>query len=489
MVKKKIELIKPIIYPEGVEAFQFGIDNKLYRSLTHIFEAFVISAKKELYLVGGCVRDMLLCREPKDYDLTTNATPEEAKEICEGLGLKTFDSGIKHGTITVIDEFYGQSYELTSFRKDGKYTDGRHPDTVEFGVSLEEDLKRRDFTVNSFAYDLLRNELIALDEFYFKDLELGIIRAVGDPAERYEEDALRMLRALRFSAQLNFSIEKYTYKAIEMCKVLIQKVSKERIRDELTKIIMSDHPEVLELVCVSGLELYLFDGLTPFTAILNCEHQNPWHYTDVFHHTMDVINRTPKVFEVRWAAALHDIGKPSVKELKEGTVDHYHYHGHQEVSADMALKLMDMLKFSNDQKDLIYKYIKYHDDSLDEVRMATFKRVLNDIGKENFPDFMKLRFADASSHRLSQSTCYAIDAISKCYDRYKEVIEKEEAMTVKDLAIDGNDIIADGFLEGKEIGDCLRWMLNIVLEHPEYNTREKLLELLETFKEMSFQAS
>lgn len=482
MFKKNIELLKSIIYKDETTAPFFGQENRTYKSLIILFEAFWIYNKKELYLVGGVVRDLLLGREPKDYDLCTNATPDEAKQICESLGLKTFDSGIKHGTITIIDDFYKQSYELTSFRKDGKYTDGRHPDTVEFGVSLEEDLKRRDFTINSFAYDLIRNELVMLDESYLKDLELGIIRAVGDPAERYEEDALRMLRALRFSAQLNFSIEKYTYKAIEMCKALIEKVSKERIRDELTKIIMSDHPEVLELVCVSGLEKYLFDGLTPFTDILNCEHQNPWHYTDVFHHTMDVINRTPKIFEARFAAAFHDLGKPAVKELKEGTTDHYHYYGHQEVSADMALKLMDILKFSNDQKDLIYKFIKYHDDSLDKVKNATFKRVVNDIGKENFPLFMKLRLADAMSHRLSQGTAYAIDAVSKCYDRFADLIAKDEALTVKDLDINGYDLMDIG-LQGKAIGDCLNYLLDIVLEDSALNNHDTLIELAKKFIE------
>lgn len=450
-------------------------DINLLSSLIGLFNAFK-HANKELYLVGGCVRDLLLDKTPKDYDLCTNATPDEVKAICTKAKLKTFDSGIKHGTVTIIDDFYQQSYEITTYRVDGKYTDGRHPDTVEFVSNLEEDLKRRDFTINSFAYNLLRNELNALDESYFKDLEFGIIRAVGDPAERYEEDALRMLRALRFSAQLNFSIEKYTYKAIEMCKVLIQKVSKERIRDELTKIVMSDHPEVLELVCVSGLEEYLFDGFTPFTDILKCEHQNPWHYTDVFHHTMDVINRTPKVFEVRFAALMHDLGKPTVKELKEGTTDHYHYHGHQEVSADIALKLMDILKFSNDQKDLIYKFIKYHDDSLDMVRNATFKRVVNDIGKENFPLFMKLRLADAMSHKLSQGTIYAIDAVSNCYNRFADLVVKDEALTVKDLDINGYDLMNLGF-QGKALGDCLNKLLEAVLEDAKLNKKDKLLEM------------
>ena len=302
MFKKKIELIKPINYLEGIEDFRFGQDNKLYRSLSRLFEAFWIYNKKELYLVGGVVRDLLLGKTPKDYDLTTNATPEEVKKICIALGLKTFDSGIKHGTITILDEFYGQSYEITTYRIDGKYTDGRHPDSVEFVSSLEEDLKRRDFTINSFAYDFLRNELIALDESYFDDLEFGIIRTVGDPAERYEEDALRMLRALRFSAQLNFSIAKETYEAIKQNAMLIQKVSKERIRDELTKILLSDNPQLIELFAITNLEEYAFKDYNDFKCIskmLWCEHENPWHYTDVFHHTIDVVKNVPKVFELR----------------------------------------------------------------------------------------------------------------------------------------------------------------------------------------------
>ena len=168
MFKKQVKLINSINYPTDIlnnKTFMYGQDNRVYRSLMNLFEAFWIYHKKELYLVGGCCRDMLLGKEPKDYDLCTNATPEEAKQICESLGLKTFDSGIKHGTITIIDDFYKQSYELTSFRKDGKYTDGRHPDTVEFGVSLEEDLKRRDFTINSFVYDLLNEEVFLESPF------------------------------------------------------------------------------------------------------------------------------------------------------------------------------------------------------------------------------------------------------------------------------------------------------------------------------------
>ena len=456
-------------------------DKNLQESLLGLFLSFCVVHKKELYLVGGCVRDLLLGREPKDYDLTTNATPEEVKEICKKAGLKTFDSGIKHGTVTVIDSFFHQSYEVTTYRIDGKYTDGRHPDEVAFTPSLEEDLKRRDLTINSFAYNLIENELVMLDESYLNDLDFGIIRTVGKAEDRFNEDALRMLRVIRFSAQLNFSIAKDTYDAVKSCRALISKVSKERIRDELTKIIMSDHPEALELVCVSGLEEYLFDGLTPFTDILNCEHENPWHYTDVFHHTIDVIKKVPKKFELRWAAAFHDLGKPAVKELKEGTVDHYHYHGHQDYSAEITLKLVEILKFSNDQKDLVYKFVKYHDESLSEVRNSTFKRVVNEIGVENFRDFMKLRFADAFSHRLAQNTKYAIDAIDKVYARFAELLKHNDALTVKDLDINGYDLMAVG-LKGKEIGDFLQFCLELVLEEPSVNKKEVLLRFVDHFK-------
>ena len=207
MFKKQIEFrqLKPILYKPGEEpevsgSFNFGVDNKLYRSLMKLFETFYIYTKprRELYLAGGCVRDMLLDKEPKDYDLCTNATPDEVKQICDKIGLKYFDSGIKHGTLTIIDDFYGQSYEITTYRVDGKYTDGRHPDEVAFTASLEEDLKRRDFTINSFAYNLLTKELLALDESYFRDLEFGIIRTVGDAEARFNEDALRMLSAIKF---------------------------------------------------------------------------------------------------------------------------------------------------------------------------------------------------------------------------------------------------------------------------------------------------
>lgn len=456
------------------------INANLYLSLAELFNVFK-THNKELYLVGGCVRDLLLDKCPKDYDLCTNATPEEIKEILNKSMYKTYDSGIKHGTITVVDTYYNQTYEITTYRIDGKYTDGRHPDNVEFTTSLEEDLKRRDFTINSFAYDYLNKELLMLDKSFLNDLEFGIIRAVGDPVKRYEEDALRMLRAIRFAAQLNFTIQRDTYSAIKKVAPKLSVVSKERIRDELTKILLSNKPDLLKLFVLSGLEEPAF-GFTPLTDIMNCYHENPWHYADVFHHTMDVVNAVPAEFNLRWAALLHDTGKPSTKTLKEGTKNYYNYIGHQDVSAEIALRLMEVLKFSNEQKDIIYKFVKYHDAHLAEVKNSTFKTIVNAIGKENFLDFIKLRVADSFAHRLLMDTKFAIDFPDIVKERFCKIISEDNALKVTDLNINGYDLIALG-LEGKQIGDCLNYLLSLVLEDATLNTHETLIELSKKFIE------
>ena len=482
IVKKDFKHLDPIIYPENIseqDKLHFGYENRLYRSLIRLFEAFWIHNKKELYLVGGSVRDLLLGKEPKDYDLTTNASIEELREICAKLNLKTFDSGVKHGTLTIIDDFYKISYECTVYRKDSEYTDGRHPDSVEFVSSLEEDLKRRDFTINSFAYNLLTKELVMLDESCLKDLEFGIIRTVGNPVDRFSEDALRMLRALRFAAQLNFTVQRDTYAAIKELAPKIALISKERIRDELTKILLSNKPDLLKLFVLSGLEEPAF-GFTPLTDIMNCYHENPWHYADVFHHTMDVVNAVPAEFNLRWAALLHDTGKPSTKTLKEGTKNYYNYIGHPDVSAEIALRLMEVLKFSNEQKDTIYKFVKYHDAHLAEVKNSTFKTVVNAIGKENFSDFIKLRVADSFAHRLLMDTKFAVDFPDIVKERFCKIISEDNALKVTDLNINGHDLIALG-LEGKQIGDCLNYLLDLVLEDATLNNHEILIELSKKF--------
>lgn len=452
-------------------------DEHVYQALGMLYDAFG-AAGHELYLVGGCVRDLLLGREPKDYDLCTDALAEDVGKIL-GPHWLIIETGIKHGTVTALLNFWGPksvSFEITTYRIDGAYTDSRHPDTVTFVTSLEEDLKRRDFTINSFAYDFNREEINMLDKSFLNDLKLGIIKTVGEPTQRFKEDALRMLRAVRFSAQLNFSINKETYEAIKLNCDWMLYVSRERVRDELTKILLSDNPQRLELFAITGLEKHSFDGYhRPILDMLTCEHENPWHYTDVFHHTMDVVKNLPKVFELRWAGLLHDVGKPKVKKPRpQGPEGHYVYYGHPDVSAEIALQIMDILKFSNDQKNIIYTYVKYHDAELAACKKATFKKIVAEIGIDHFADFIKLRFADASAHRLIKDTKYAVDAIDIIKQRFGEILEKHEAITLKDLQINGYDLMDIGYA-GKEIGIELNNLLEYIMEYPDRNKKDYLM--------------
>ena len=506
----------------------YTVKNELWRKISYshinrsLRDLFLRFSAYELYLVGGCVRDMLLGKEPKDYDLCTNLKPEEVKDLLKDVPFECnedtaisyhlrgervpdtryhfIDTGLKHGTITVHDTLYDMFYEITTYRVDGKYSDGRHPDEVVFTPSLEEDLKRRDFTINSFAYNYLTNELKMLDASYLDDLKYGIIRTVGKAEERFKEDALRMLRAFRFAAKLGFVIDKDTYQSITEYPSLISKISKERIRDELTKILLSDNPRYLELIISSGLEEYMFGinddypempprdyrkGITPMTDMLMCEHENPWHYTDVFHHTLDVIERVPKTFELRWAALFHDMGKPATKKPRpKGPAGHYVYYDHPEKSAEIAANLMDILKFSNEQKEVIIKFVKYHDVELSGSNMSTFKRYLADIGVDAFPDFIKLRIADASAHQIYKDTYYAVDSISTAYNRYIKIIKNKEPLYLKDLAVNGDDIKALG-AKGKRIGKTLEYLLKKVYGHPSYNNKKQLLAIAKRFLETS----
>ena len=454
-------------------------------SLIELEEHFYYFKMAELYLVGGCVRDMLLGKEPKDYDLCTNATPDDVKYIIDMANSKEghdryhiIETGIKHGTVTIHDCKTDMFYECTTYRIDGKYSDGRHPDDVAFTRSLEEDLKRRDFTINSFAYDFKADEILMLEESFLHDLDMGVIRCVGNAEQRFEEDALRMLRAIRFAAQLGFSIDKDTYAAISTQAYLLRQISKERIRDELTKIIMSDNPQMLELFCITGLEYWAFatnGGWVPITAMLQCTQHNKYHYTDVFHHSIDVVKRLPKVFNLRWAGLLHDIGKPLDKTTDEEGWEHFYEHA--EKSVHIAEALMDILKFSTESKETIIKYIKYHDYPLSQVNNRKFKQKIVEIGQEHFVDFLKLKEADAYAHALQASTSFAIDAVSTCKDRYVKFITTKQPLTTKDLAVNGNDLIEAGVQKGPLIGAVLEQLLLKVLDDPELNTKETLLGL------------
>lgn len=446
-------------------------DASAVRRLHDAFRSF----GKKIYLVGGCVRDLLLRKAPTDFDFCTDAKPNEIKEIVSTLqGFSTYDSGIKHGTITAVLVDECKSYEITTFRNDGVYSDGRHPDSVEFASSLEEDLKRRDFTINAMAYDLKDSVVLTLDDKSMDDMRCGVIRTVGDPDERFSEDALRMLRAIRFCAKLGFSMDVDTYRSIVRNAKSIENISKERIRDELTKILMSDSPELIGLLASTRIERYAFSGMgkpTFVSDMLSCAQKNKYHYTDVFHHSIDVVRRLPKDVSLRWAGFLHDVGKPYVVS-NDGEYDHFY--GHADVSESIAKKTMAYLRFDKAAIEKVAKFVKMHDYCFEKVGDAKFKSKVAYIGKSDFVDFLKLLDADARAHSFFDCE-YALCNISYIKSRFERIRVENEPISVKDLKVNGDDLIGLG-LKGKEIGDMLKVLLDFVLENAHNNDRTKLLE-------------
>ena len=453
-----------------------------YSALILLREDFEI-AGKELFLVGGIVRDLLLDRPNHDVDLATNATPDEMLEIAsKSIHFHVIETGKKHGTLTFYQPTFGASFEVTTYREDSDYSDHRHPNTVKFATSLEDDLKRRDLTINSFAYDMETDEVIAIDESYFSDLDLKIIRCVGDPRERFGEDALRMLRAIRFAAQLGFTLDLNTYNAIIDLAPTLVYISMERIRDELTKIILSNHLEAFDFIRVTKLCDYLGSNRLPLQELLNSRQINKYHYTDVFHHTLDVMKYCPSDFELRWAAFFHDFGK-----LDTETIDvegYMHYKGHPDYSAEYVLKYADAFKFTNEQRDNIYKLVKYHDHELKDIKMSHFKKLVNAIGIDLFPKFLQLRYADAMAHKLYIDNDFYVASVGKAKERFAKILKDKDALTVQDLKINGYDLIKLGY-KGKEIGDQLKALLEIVLENPDANAHDYLVSVSSEVKKAS----
>jgi tRNA nucleotidyltransferase (CCA-adding enzyme) len=404
----------------------------------------------EGYVVGGCVRDSLLGLQPHDYDITTNATPEDMHRIFDHYS----DTGLKHGTVTVIIGHEG--FEVTTYRTETLYSDHRHPDEVRFSGNIRDDLSRRDFTINAMAYN--HNGL--LDLFGGRsDLDEGIIRAVGDPQQRFEEDALRILRAIRFASRFNYEIEEKTRQAIFDHKGDLRYVSQERIQREMS-----------EILCSSYIERYLLDYAEVFevfipelSEIMDFPQNHKYHIYDLWHHTVKVVGACPAKPAVRWAALLHDIGKPRVRTVGENGRDRYI--GHGEESALMAQKILERLRMDKKTATAAVKLIRYHDG------LPSPSRLLNRLGDDAL-DLIALKKADA----LAQNTLYSKP---EQYDRLeaevRKLIEQRAAVQITDLEINGNDLIALGY-QGRQIGEKLNEIMERVLEgYP--NQREKLLEL------------
>lgn len=415
------------------------------------------------YAVGGCVRDSLLGRVPGDWDIATSALPQEVKEIFP----KTIDTGITHGTVTVRMD--GQSFEVTTYRLDGEYEDSRHPKQVTFTDSIRDDLARRDFTINAMAYN---DDNGLIDPFGGqKDLCAKAIRCVGDPDARFSEDALRMLRAVRFSAQLGFRVLPDVLNAMCRCAGRIHAVSAERVRDELTKTALANGAQAFRILYGTGL----MDILLPELARCFRTHQIiKYHLYDVGTHTLSVMEHVPATPALRYAALFHDLGKPEKKTLDpDGTT---HFKGHAEVSARLAEQIMRRLKFDNKTMDQVLRLVKYHDREIVLTKKAV-KRAVFDVGEDIFLPLLDLKRGDALGQNLlySRPRLAAYDEIEQIYHRCRE---EQEAFSLRDLAVNGRDMIRLGF-RGRQIGVVLDRLLDHVLECPEDNQKEFLTEFLE----------
>jgi len=419
----------------------------------------------EAYAVGGCVRDSLLKREPNDWDITTSATPYEVKDIFR----RTIDTGLKHGTVTVM--LKDEGYEITTFRIDGEYTDHRRPDGVTFTRELSEDLLRRDFTINAMAY----NDESGVVDLYggIEDLEQGIIRCVGNPDDRFDEDALRIMRAVRFAAQLGFDIEEKTREAAEKHAPELSKVSAERIETELTKLLLSPHPEKI----LDMYELGITKEILPeFDRMMNTPQNSPYHKFDVGHHTVEVIKNVPATKVMRYAALLHDIGKPDLKTTDENGIDHFKGHAYR--SEEMVQPILRRLKMDNDTIRDVKKIVYWHDYGISgEISKKSLRKMLNKMGAKYFDSYVAIRRADMAgqSDYMSELKVQILDDIIKAHD---EIIEEGNALTLKDLAISGGDLKALGITPGPEMGTILQNLLDQVLDDPSLNTKEQLTKLI-----------
>lgn len=419
----------------------------------------------EAYVVGGCVRDSILGRSPDDWDITTSAKPEEVKALFR----RTVDTGLIHGTVTVMLDKEG--FEVTTYRVDGEYEDGRHPKEVSFTASLEEDLKRRDFTINAMAYNPKRG---LVDLFGgVQDMKNRIIRCVGNPMERFTEDALRILRAVRFSAQLGFSIEGKTLKAISVLAPNLKYVSAERIQVELLKLLVSPHPDYLRTAYEAGITREI---LPEFDRCMETEQNTPHHCYNVGEHTLQsLLNiRADKV--LRLTMLLHDIGKPVVKRTDENGRDHFKTHGPE--GEKMAVSILRRLKMDNDTIRKVRSLIKWHDYRPIEEAVSVRKAV-SVIGEELFPLYLEVQRADILAQSLYNRE-KKLKRLSGVEALYKEIMEKGECISLKTMALTGRDLITAGYMPGRELGEILEKLLAHVLENPEDNKKEILLKLAGT---------
>lgn len=421
----------------------------------------------EAYAVGGCVRDSILKQNPQDWDICTQAKPYEIIECFKEY--KIIKTGIKHGTVSVF--LNEKSYEITTFRYDGRYSDTRHPDNVIFVSSLKEDLKRRDFTINAMAYN---NKEGLVDYFGgIKDLSDKIIRCVGDCQARFNEDSLRILRALRFAAKLNFEIDKKTSEAINENKNLINHLSAERVREELNKLLLSEGAEKILLNYPIVLSVFI-PGIE---ATVGYDQKNPYHPYDIWTHIVKSIVSIKPDLILRLTMLFHDLGKPlceDIIEVKKRFCDH----GIK--SAQIAEDTMRKLKYDNNTISIVYDLIYYHDTKI-LCEKISVKRWLNKMGTEKFMQLLEVKRADAKA----QNPLY-IEERLKIYNNIQnianEIVNNKECFSIKDLAVNGDDIISLGYNQGEVIGNIINNLLYMVIEGKVENNKKDLIDIIKSRK-------
>jgi tRNA nucleotidyltransferase (CCA-adding enzyme) len=417
------------------------------------------------YIVGGCLRDSILMRPIHDWDICTSAKPNEMLEIFKEFHV--IETGIKHGTITIV--LNENNYEVTTFRIDGNYNDNRHPDSVEFVNDITLDLSRRDFTINAMAYNLLEG---LIDPFRgYQDLQNKIIKCVGNPSDRFQEDALRMLRAVRFSAQLDFIIEDKTYNAIKENKCLIKNISKERINAEIVKILMSDNPvDIWKLKHVELMEIII-----PYLdKCFGVGQNNPFHNLDIGKHIVKSLINSPKDLEIRLALMLHDIGKVDRKTTDENGIDHFIRH--EIKSAHLAKRWLEKYRFDNNTINNVFALVMNHDCFVLGTSKKSIKRLLNKLGVELTNKVILMRKCDilAQSSYMQKEKLQELEEVKL---RLTEIIMDNEAFKISDLAINGNDMIELGYKPSKELGNALSTILEMVIDDPTLNTKNQLQEI------------
>lgn len=439
----------------------------IFEKANYLIET-IENAGFEAYQVGGCVRDFFMKRKCDDIDITTSAKPGDLEKILAESNIKYIETGLKHGTVTAV--FDGDNFEITTYRTDGEYIDNRHPENVSFVSNIDEDLSRRDFTINAIAYNPNKDEIV--DLFGGRDdIENKIIKAVGNPDKRFKEDALRIMRAIRFSSTLGFEIEENTKDALFRNKELLKNVSAERIFTELSKLLLGDN---------------VFDVLTEYKEIMGviipelvpiftCGQNTVWHIFDVYTHTAKTVEQAPRLLSLRLTMLLHDIGKPRMHTVDENGISHFKKHQFQ--GAYMAEKILKRLRIDNASSKYIYELIWEHDNRIS----ATKKSVRRFMAQHDFDfvmDYLEVRRADtyAQSDYKRQEKLAELDHIAELAI---EIKEDNECIHICDLDINGKDLIQMGF-GGKDIGIGLELALNGVIDEKVENKKEELKGYIES---------